>query len=232
MPTYQYACTACGHQLEAVQSFADAPLTECPTCEGRLRKLFSSVGVVFKGSGFYRTDSRASGSGTAPAAPAAPRPPRRAARPAAAAPRRAAARPRRAPRRRPRAAALPELRPQCPFPRYSTAVRQPRPRYSRRSVPVRRALVAQPVVVAPGTLAPAPVRVLTGLVGQHGRVVLELHHPVVFATAEVSLSAHPRSIGPAAPRPTDRRRGPDRRSSAPVVLRHGRSFVRAAGQAS
>jgi putative FmdB family regulatory protein len=59
VPTYQYACTACGHQLEAVQSFADDPLTECPTCEGRLRKLFSSVGVVFKGSGFYRTDSRA-----------------------------------------------------------------------------------------------------------------------------------------------------------------------------
>src|SRR5262249_12289212 len=59
----QYACTACGHQLEAVQSFADDPLTECPACEGRLRKLFSSVGVVFKGSGFYRTDTRASGSG-------------------------------------------------------------------------------------------------------------------------------------------------------------------------
>ncbi|WP_155368868.1 FmdB family zinc ribbon protein [Catellatospora vulcania] len=67
MPTYQYACTACGHQLEAVQSFADEPLTECPTCEGTLRKLFSSVGVVFKGSGFYRTDSRGSGSATAPA---------------------------------------------------------------------------------------------------------------------------------------------------------------------
>jgi putative FmdB family regulatory protein len=59
VPTYQYACTACGHQLEAVQSFADEPLSECPACEGRLRKLFSSVGVVFKGSGFYRTDSRA-----------------------------------------------------------------------------------------------------------------------------------------------------------------------------
>jgi putative FmdB family regulatory protein len=58
VPTYQYACTSCGHQLEAVQSFADEPLTECPTCEGRLRKIFSSVGVVFKGSGFYRTDSR------------------------------------------------------------------------------------------------------------------------------------------------------------------------------
>ena len=62
MPTYQYACTACGHQLEAVQSFADDPLTECPSCEGRLRKLFSGVGVVFKGSGFYRTDSRNSSS--------------------------------------------------------------------------------------------------------------------------------------------------------------------------
>ncbi|MFC7545147.1 FmdB family zinc ribbon protein [Plantactinospora sp. GCM10030261] len=59
MPTYQYACTACGHQLEAVQSFADEPLTECPSCEGRLRKVFNSVGIVFKGSGFYRTDSRA-----------------------------------------------------------------------------------------------------------------------------------------------------------------------------
>ena len=59
MPTYQYACTACGHQLEAVQSFAEDPLTECPTCAGRLRKLYSSVGIVFKGSGFYRTDSRA-----------------------------------------------------------------------------------------------------------------------------------------------------------------------------
>ena len=58
MPTYQYACTACGQQLEAVQSFTDEPLTECPACEGRLRKLFSAVGVVFKGSGFYRTDSR------------------------------------------------------------------------------------------------------------------------------------------------------------------------------
>jgi putative FmdB family regulatory protein len=58
VPTYQYACTSCGHQLEAVQSFADEPLTQCPACEGRLRKLFSSVGIVFKGSGFYRTDSR------------------------------------------------------------------------------------------------------------------------------------------------------------------------------
>jgi putative FmdB family regulatory protein len=58
VPTYQYACTSCGHRLEAVQSFTDEPLTVCPACEGRLRKLFSAVGVVFKGSGFYRTDSR------------------------------------------------------------------------------------------------------------------------------------------------------------------------------
>ena len=58
MPTYQYACTACGHELEAVQSFSDAALTECPECGGALRKVFSAVGVVFKGSGFYKTDSR------------------------------------------------------------------------------------------------------------------------------------------------------------------------------
>ncbi|GAB3851577.1 hypothetical protein GCM10029963_39630 [Micromonospora andamanensis] len=64
VPTYQYACTACGHQLEAVQSFSDEPLTDCPACEGRLRKLFNSVGIVFKGSGFYRTDSRSAGSDT------------------------------------------------------------------------------------------------------------------------------------------------------------------------
>lgn len=58
MPTYQYACTACGEQLEVVQSFTDAALTECPACGGALRKVFSAVGVVFKGSGFYKTDSR------------------------------------------------------------------------------------------------------------------------------------------------------------------------------
>lgn len=63
MPTYQYACTACDHRFEAVQSFSDAALTECPECGGRLRKLFGSVGVVFKGSGFYRTDSRADSNG-------------------------------------------------------------------------------------------------------------------------------------------------------------------------
>ena len=59
MPTYQYACTACDERLEAVQSFTDAPLTQCPACGGTLRKVFSAVGVVFKGSGFYKNDSRA-----------------------------------------------------------------------------------------------------------------------------------------------------------------------------
>ena len=58
MPTYQYACTACGARHEAVQSFTDAHLTDCPTCGGLLRKVFSAVGVVFKGSGFYKNDSR------------------------------------------------------------------------------------------------------------------------------------------------------------------------------
>jgi putative FmdB family regulatory protein len=65
VPTYQYACTECGDQLEVVQKFSDDPLTVCPACEGRLRKVFSPVGIVFKGSGFYRTDSR-SGNGSAP----------------------------------------------------------------------------------------------------------------------------------------------------------------------
>ncbi len=58
MPTYQYACTECGHAFEQFQSFTDDALTVCPECEGRLRKVFNAVGVVFKGSGFYRTDSR------------------------------------------------------------------------------------------------------------------------------------------------------------------------------
>lgn len=60
MPTYQYACTECDHAFEQVQSFSDASLTECPQCQGRLRKVYNAVGVVFKGSGFYRTDSRSS----------------------------------------------------------------------------------------------------------------------------------------------------------------------------
>jgi putative FmdB family regulatory protein len=62
LPTYQYACTACDHAFEAVQKFTDSALTECPACAGRLRKVFSAVGVVFKGSGFYRTDSRSKSS--------------------------------------------------------------------------------------------------------------------------------------------------------------------------
>jgi putative FmdB family regulatory protein len=63
VPTYQYQCTSCGEGLEAVQKFTDDALTECPACQGRLRKVFSAVGVVFKGSGFYRTDNRSSSSG-------------------------------------------------------------------------------------------------------------------------------------------------------------------------
>jgi putative FmdB family regulatory protein len=58
VPTYQYACTECGHAFEQFQSFSDDALTECPECSGRLRKVFNAVGVVFKGSGFYRNDSR------------------------------------------------------------------------------------------------------------------------------------------------------------------------------
>jgi putative FmdB family regulatory protein len=60
VPTYQYSCTECGHFFEAVQSFSEDSLTVCPECDGRLRKVYNAVGVVFKGSGFYRTDSRAS----------------------------------------------------------------------------------------------------------------------------------------------------------------------------
>ena len=66
MPTYQYACTStdCGNEFELVQSFTDPSASECPTCGGPVRKVFSAVGVVFKGSGFYRTDSRKSGAAT------------------------------------------------------------------------------------------------------------------------------------------------------------------------
>ncbi|MFJ7149585.1 FmdB family zinc ribbon protein [Streptomyces sp. NPDC100445] len=67
MPTYQYQCTECGEGLEAVQKFTDDALTECPNCKGRLKKVFSAVGIVFKGSGFYRNDSRGSSSSSAPA---------------------------------------------------------------------------------------------------------------------------------------------------------------------
>ena len=67
MPTYQYACTECGHSFEQFQSFSEDALTVCPECDGKLRKLFNAVGVVFKGSGFYRTDSRSSSSSAEPA---------------------------------------------------------------------------------------------------------------------------------------------------------------------
>jgi putative FmdB family regulatory protein len=82
VPTYAYACKDCGHAFDIVQSFTDSTLTSCPECQGALRKKFNSVGVVFKGSGFYRTDSRDAKGSTvspapstpAPAAPAAPAP--------------------------------------------------------------------------------------------------------------------------------------------------------------
>ena len=75
MPTYSYACTECGNRFDVVQAFTDDALTACDQCNGRLRKIFGKVGVVFKGSGFYRTDSReagksssaASGNGSSPA---------------------------------------------------------------------------------------------------------------------------------------------------------------------
>ena len=76
MPTYEYACTKCGHQFEVVQSFSDDALTKCPECRGKLRKVFGSVGIVFKGSGFYKNDSRGTSSSTTPSGgaetPAAP----------------------------------------------------------------------------------------------------------------------------------------------------------------
>ncbi|WP_097966390.1 FmdB family transcriptional regulator [Streptomyces anulatus] len=70
MPTYQYQCTECGEGLEAVQKFTDDALTVCPSCDGRLKKVFSAVGIVFKGSGFYRNDSRGSSSSSTPASAA------------------------------------------------------------------------------------------------------------------------------------------------------------------
>jgi putative FmdB family regulatory protein len=69
LPTYQYVCTECGGQLEAVQKFTDDPLTVHDDCGGRLRKVFSPVGIVFKGSGFYRTDSRSGAGSTASTTP-------------------------------------------------------------------------------------------------------------------------------------------------------------------
>ena len=70
MPTYQYVCNDCGESLEAVQKFSDDALTECPACGGKLRKVYSAVGVVFKGSGFYRNDSRSTTTSSTPASPA------------------------------------------------------------------------------------------------------------------------------------------------------------------
>ncbi|MFI9393687.1 FmdB family zinc ribbon protein [Streptomyces bauhiniae] len=67
MPTYQYQCKDCGEGLEAVQKFTDDALTECPNCGGPLKKVFSAVGIVFKGSGFYRNDSRGASSSSSPA---------------------------------------------------------------------------------------------------------------------------------------------------------------------
>ena len=69
MPTYQYACTECGHAFEQFQSFSEDSLTECPECSGNLRKLFNAVGVVFKGSGFYRNDSRSADTSAAESKP-------------------------------------------------------------------------------------------------------------------------------------------------------------------
>lgn len=69
MPTYSYACTVCGHRFDVQQSFTDDALTQCPECTGRLRKLYTGVGVVFKGSGFYRTDARKDGERDRKAAP-------------------------------------------------------------------------------------------------------------------------------------------------------------------
>ncbi|BDH55972.1 FmdB family zinc ribbon protein [Tsukamurella sp. PLM1] len=74
MPTYSYACKECGNSFDAVQSFSDEPLTVCPECGGPLRKLFNSVGVVFKGSGFYRTDSRSSKADTTAKSDSTPAP--------------------------------------------------------------------------------------------------------------------------------------------------------------
>ena len=72
MPTYAYACKQCGHRFDAVQSFADPTLTECPECGGPLRKEYGSIGVTFNGSGFYRTDSRAAEKKSSDAAASSP----------------------------------------------------------------------------------------------------------------------------------------------------------------
>jgi putative FmdB family regulatory protein len=75
MPTYQYTCTSaeCGHRFERVQAFTDVALTDCPQCAERVRKVYGSIGVVFKGSGFYRNDSRDPKSSSVPAGTDAPK---------------------------------------------------------------------------------------------------------------------------------------------------------------
>ena len=72
MPTYSYRCTECGTAFDIHQEFTDSTLTECPVCGGKLRKVFSAVGVTFNGSGFYRNDSRSTKSSSSPATPSAP----------------------------------------------------------------------------------------------------------------------------------------------------------------
>jgi putative FmdB family regulatory protein len=78
MPTYQYVCNSCNHEFEVFQAFSDSSLTHCPECNGEVRKVYSAVGVVFKGSGFYKTDSKSATSPSIPSAPpkelAAPKP--------------------------------------------------------------------------------------------------------------------------------------------------------------
>ena len=74
MPTYQYACADCGHEFEIFQSFTEDSLTECPECKGEVKKVFSAVGVVFKGSGFYKTDSAKSSTASVPPVASAPAP--------------------------------------------------------------------------------------------------------------------------------------------------------------
>jgi putative FmdB family regulatory protein len=74
MPTYQYACAACGHEFEVFQSFTEDSLTECPECKGEVKKVYSAVGVVFKGSGFYKTDSAKSSTASVPAPAPTPAP--------------------------------------------------------------------------------------------------------------------------------------------------------------
>ena len=69
MPTYEYACKECGHHLEVVQSFHEEPIAVCPSCGGQLKKVFGNIGIVFKGSGFYKTDSRSKSSATKAASP-------------------------------------------------------------------------------------------------------------------------------------------------------------------